>query len=284
MDLVPGPEDPVVRLVAEQAHPGWRGHISLVVQRDVIPDDPGDPGGHAPQTQAQMDLGPDFDIHSFRLYPVQSTGTTGRLALKTPPEEEVRSMSTVTVLTPTIDGRGDMMRRAMESVWRQAREPDAVVIESDPDRTGAVATRNRALERVTTDWVAFLDDDDELLRHHIRGCMKWAEKTGADVVYPGCRPIGPDGKPKDLSDLLRFGEPFDPNRLRRMSYIPVTSLVRTELVKQVGGFSYPDGSGFEDWGLYLKLLDAGARFSHFPSVTWIWYHHGENTSGRGVSR
>lgn len=192
-------------------------------------------------------------------------------------------MDTVTVLTPTIPGREAMLRRALESVASQKRQPDNVIVMTDQDRAGAIETRNLGLERVRTEWVAFLDDDDELLPHHLRNCLAWAEKSGADVVYPGCRVFGPDGREmKRPWQAGRFGKPFDPDLLRKKSYIPVTSLVRTRLAKQVGGFSYPEGSGYEDWGLYLKLLDAGAVFSHLPVITWFWHHHGDNTSGKGL--
>ena len=182
----------------------------------------------------------------------------------------------ITVVIPTIDERHDQLDRAVASVQAQSL-PAQVEIEFDRLRTGAAATRNRALERVDTEWVAFLDDDDELKPNHLRACARNAALTGADLVYPwfDC----------DAEDKIgMFGVPFDPVLLRKRNYIPVTVLVRTELVRKVGGFQeHPDVNGdpCEDWGLWLALLTAGAVFSHLPQRTWIW-HNGAGTRGRGT--
>lgn len=44
-----------------------------------------------------------------------------------------------------------------------------------------------------------------------------------------------------------------------------TALVRTEMVKQVGGWD-PEINGIEDYDLWLKLLKAGALFNNIPEV------------------
>lgn len=183
----------------------------------------------------------------------------------------------VTVLIPTIDGRHDELRRAIASVHEQAYADCVIEIQLDRDREGAAATRNRALERVATEWVAFLDDDDELYPAHLRACLRNAHFSKADVVYPGYDTIGED-------PVNCFGIPFSPALLRRRNYIPVTVLARTTLVKQVGGFvEHPDENGdpCEDWGLWLRLLDAGAKFSHLAAKTWLWRVAG-GTRGRGI--
>jgi hypothetical protein len=75
------------------------------------------------------------------------------------------------------------------------------------------------------------------------------------------------------------GAPFDPDELRRRSYIQTTSLIRTDLVRSTGGFQCPAGSNYDDWGCFLALLEAGAQFYHVAEQTFVWNHHGRNTSG-----
>ena len=181
----------------------------------------------------------------------------------------------ITVVIPTIAGREQQLECAAASVEAQTLWPAKVLVELDIDRQGAAATRNRMLERVDTEWVAFLDDDDEFKPNHLRACMRHAGLTGAAVVYPGYNTIGPD-------PLGCFGMTFDGDLLRGRNYIPVTTLCRTDLVRKVGGFQpHPDENGdpCEDWGLWLALLDAGAVFSHLPQRTWIWRTTG-GTRGR----
>jgi glycosyltransferase involved in cell wall biosynthesis len=60
--------------------------------------------------------------------------------------------------------------------------PRAIVIEIDHDRTGSAATRNRALAKVDTEWVAFLDDDEEFLPQHLERVTAGQRQSGADVA------------------------------------------------------------------------------------------------------
>lgn len=190
-------------------------------------------------------------------------------------------MDRVTVIVPHIPTRQFELARAITSVAAQTHQPEDVIIATDRRHEGSAATRNRVLQHVTTTWVAFLDDDDEFLPMHLELLVGYGLREGATVVYPGCRVVDAQGTSLPLQEEWgRFGKPFDGDLLRQRSYIPVTSLVNTSLAKQAL-FGAPDGSDYDDWGFYLRLLDLGARFTHVPEVTWVWHHHGRNTSGRG---
>lgn len=201
---------------------------------------------------------------------------------------------TVAIVIPTIPGREALFERAMASVRAQRRFPDQVVAEYDAERTGAAEARNRALERVATDVVAWLDDDDELLPHHILACMRVLEADPAvDLVYPSPKMIGgPDPTAVTFQGQIRapwgirFGKEQEAHLRRQGSFIPMTHLVRTEAVRAAGGFR--DGYRLQD-GRYrgededylIRLLDGGAKFEHINRVTWKWYSHpGTSTAGR----
>lgn len=210
--------------------------------------------------------------------------------------------ATVTVAIPTIPGRERLLDRALVSIDAQTRRPDHVVIEADPDGTGAGPTRNRALERVTTDWVAWLDDDDELLSDHLDVCLQTAATTGADLIYPYFEMVDEPGvTPHDRDPLAvarggqwvsPFGVPFGPEQEHHLrtagNFIPVTTLVRTAALRAVGGFPTPGTTDWpdparEDWGVLIRLLDAGYRFAHAPERTWRWHHHAGHTGGLPVT-
>lgn len=189
-------------------------------------------------------------------------------------------MATVAVVTPTIPPRKDLLRRALQSVWSQSRQPDQVVVEDDSTRTGSAATRNRANARVVTDYIAVLDDDDELLPNHLDVLMRAAEeKPDADVIYPiphfdnlgdpcwitvegvQTRPWG-----------LEWGESHRNTVLSGQSFIPHTCLMKTSKVREVGGYDEnpPIGLPFDDRNLFCRILSNGGVFLHVPEVTWIW--------------
>jgi glycosyltransferase involved in cell wall biosynthesis len=192
---------------------------------------------------------------------------------------------TVTAVIPVHAVRwGTTMRRALRSVMAQTRPVDAYAIAADLNGEGAGATRDRAVAAVRTDWIAFLDSDDEWHPHHVADLLRHAEGTGADVIYSACRVIHIELGiiPRDnehWEEWGRPGKPFDAELLRQRSYLPVTSLVRTSLAQRCS-FVPPDGSHYDDWGFYLGLLDLGARFVHLDEITWTWHHGPHNTSGQ----
>jgi glycosyltransferase involved in cell wall biosynthesis len=181
----------------------------------------------------------------------------------------------ITVCIPTIPPRRNLLENALRSVRAQTLQPAEVIVETDIGKTGAAATRNRALDRVKTPLVAFLDDDDELYRFHLEYLRDELVSSGADLVYPWFEIIG------NSDPLGWFGKPFDPDALRQANYIPVTVLARTEAVRDAGGFRNlrDSGSTCEDWVCWLKMLDNGCKFVHLPEKTWEWVHWYGNSGG-----
>ncbi|HMM95396.1 glycosyltransferase [Phycicoccus sp.] len=195
-------------------------------------------------------------------------------------------MSTVTVVVTSIPPRGRMLGRALESVARQTRPADAIVAVIDHHREGAALNRDNGLSMVTTDYVAFLDDDDELYPDHLARLLAAAAETGADLVYPWFD-VGSGG----TDPFPQFeGAPWDPAEPHQ---IPVTFLARTVAVHEAGGFSFGwdtaqsedpgvDEHGNragEDYRLVVRMNDRSAKIHHLPARTWVWHHHGANTSG-----
>jgi glycosyltransferase involved in cell wall biosynthesis len=191
----------------------------------------------------------------------------------------------VTVVIPHLPERDELCRRALDSVWNQTLQPWGVIIEWAKGDNAAIV-RNRALAAVRTTWVAWLDDDDEMLPNHLQVCMDEAARTGADLVYPGMEIIGRDDPlavsvgGKWINPFgVTFGQEQEMHLRHQGNFIPVTYVVRTDLVRQVGGFPDPVERVPEDHGLLIRLLDAGARFHHIPVRTWRYHVHDANTGG-----
>lgn len=191
--------------------------------------------------------------------------------------------SDITVVVCAIPPRAHLLARAITSILNQTVVPGAINVRYDHDHIGHAANRNRALEDVRTDWVAFLDDDDEWDPNHLESLIGAQHGSGADLVYPWHRIKNRNGE--EIRDLLIHPEGgFNEAALRQHNYIPVTVLARTfDLYRARFPESVPGGPFWkcEDWGCWLRMLDNGAKFYHHPEVTWTWWHHGENTSGQG---
>lgn len=186
----------------------------------------------------------------------------------------------ITVIIATIPPRTKMLRQAIWSVLAQTLRPEAIIVEYDHEHEGAAATKNRALEKVTTRWTACLDDDDWLKPNHLQVLYDAAflDEPYPDVIYSWPEMVGNTDPRPD-----RFGVPFDADELRRGSYIPTTALFKTRLAQAVGGFQPPPPPlpPLDDHGLWLAMLNSGAEFDHVPERTWLWRVEGQNTSGLG---
>jgi hypothetical protein len=192
----------------------------------------------------------------------------------------------ITVVIPTIPPRGQVLQEALFSVKQQVLRSHEVLVEMDTAHAGAAITRQRGLERVTTPWVAFLDDDDMFMPQHLNNLWRHARETGADYVYSWFEtmPVGCDPFP-----VTHFTAPWDPAAPRQTT---ITTLVKTSLAQEVGflGESEDTQDGMrsgEDWGFTLGCNKLGT-ISHLVERTWFWRHWGQgspgmsgNTSGLG---
>lgn len=176
---------------------------------------------------------------------------------------------TVGVAVPAIPVRADLLQRAVGSVVRQSYPVQQLSISVDHERLGAAGNRQRALDAITTDWVAFLDDDDAFMPQHIERLIDVAHATGADYVFSWFEVVnGCDPFPQ------HFGKRYD---VANPHHTTITVMVRTELAKSVG---FRPAGGGEDWDFTLRCIEAGASIEHLPERTWWWYHGSHNTSGR----
>lgn len=175
----------------------------------------------------------------------------------------------------TIPGRESMLARALESAHAQTI-PVRVEVELDTDGVGPAGPRNRAIGRVETPWIAFLDDDDELRPFHCEALLEVAGETGADLVWPqfdvraGRRQ--PTNHPPDRTMPVH-----DLSYLDTDNFIPITYLVRTDMVRKVGGFR--EGFCPEDHQILIDMRNAGMVAAHLRRRTWIVSHHDANTHG-----
>ena len=179
----------------------------------------------------------------------------------------------IAVITASLPSRTGMLAECIASVAAQSLKPSLHLIGIDSLRAGTSAMRNALLGAVTMPWVAVLDDDDVALPDHLRLLAK--ASVSADVVYSPPIVEGREG--------WTPGEAFSADRLQRESYIPSTALIRADALRAVGGWrdSADCANGWEDWDLYRRLLDAGARFAHVPEPTWRYRFHDGNKTTRG---
>lgn len=174
----------------------------------------------------------------------------------------------VSVLTPTLPQRRDMLEEAAKSVLKQHAPGHEVehLIATDHDGEGAGPLLNRMLSVASGDAVMVLDDDDLLDPNHLATVIPALEHF--DVAYTLPRVTG--------GTFTQYEEPFDARKLAAgHNVVSHTALMRADMVRQVGGWS---PIRMFDLDLFCRLEAAGAEFRQIRSVTWTYRLHGANWS------
>ncbi len=212
----------------------------------------------------------------------------------------------VTAIIPT-HNRATLVRRAIESVLRQtaAERCDVVVVDDgSTDETpamlaayrprvrcvrtpgrGVSAARNAGLAGCTTEFVAFLDDDDAWEPDKIARQLAAFARWPATVLVAGrvleCRPDGtsalrampavPLDRPADMAAEF-FVTNFVP---------PSAAMLRTSVLWQTGGF-HEELHIAEDYHLWVRVACRGPAVVLSDVVTRYSSGSPGSLSGRGV--
>lgn len=129
---------------------------------------------------------------------------------------------------------------------------------------GIVAASNTALAEVGGEWVVLVDHDDLVTSNALQQVSDVLTPE-VDYVYSDEDKVGDDGVFYD-----RFKKPtWSPERLRHQMYTSHLSVLRTALVREVGGFR--EGfEGSQDHDLVLRVTERAREVVHIPKVLYHW--------------
>lgn len=143
---------------------------------------------------------------------------------------------------------------AKRSVIRQTVTPEFYSIIRGAD---IIDSRNNAL-MAETEWIIILDADDEFDVGYIESMKKKALEVEGDIFVPAVHKYYAGGQ------IDTDQTHYQPKDLMTGNYIVVSAMIRTSLFKQLGGFH--DYDTLEDWDLWLRAEEAGARFVQCPDA------------------
>ena len=197
----------------------------------------------------------------------------------------------VSILTPVFNTPVRWLRECIESVLTQTYEnceliliddhstdPETlrcltelaasdsrIILAKDEKRRGISAASNRGLALAQGDWVGFLDHDDLLEPDALFQNVKWLQDhPDADLIYSDEDKLTEQG-----FDSPIFKPDWSPDYFLSCNYVCHFTLIRRELIKQVGGFrSKFDGA--QDYDLFLRVIEQTNRIDHIPRVLYHW--------------
>lgn len=207
---------------------------------------------------------------------------------------DIADLPTISVLVPVCDPPLPYLRRCLDSVLAQSYPNWQLCIADDASADPAVrallhayAARdprirltvrtgrghicratNSALELATGDFVAFLDHDDELAPDAL------LEVSRAVAAHPKAHLIYTDEDKIDEAGercMPHFKPGWNPDLLRSQNYVCHLMVVRTPLLRALGGMR-PGYEGAQDHDLLLRCAErlAADEVVHIPRVLYHW--------------
>ena len=151
--------------------------------------------------------------------------------------------------------------RAIPSARKQRCE---YAVHHDPGGTIA-SVRNLLAERVSAEWLLFLDADDELAPGYLDAMRAAYDREreydrGPFLLTPAVQQVR-----KGRAKPPAFYPEVD---LKVANWLVIGTLIERDLFLRCGGFSdYPHG--FEDWSLWNKATQLGAKVVKVPKAVYI---------------
>ena len=124
---------------------------------------------------------------------------------------------------------------------------------------------NEALKMVNGEYIALMDNDDEITPDALYEVVKAINEKQAEFIYSDEDKLEMDGT---------FSEPhykpdFAPDMFLSQNYISHLGVIKKELIDKVNGFTI-GLEGSQDYDLYLKVLEHTDKIYHIQKVLYHW--------------
>ena len=151
--------------------------------------------------------------------------------------------------------------------WRSWRNILRSVVHRGTENLGITRGHSHALQKCDREYVVLLDHDDLLDPDCLRIVAWHIDRHGR----PGF--LYTDEDKCDMNET-RFGPSIKPGvspaLILDTAYTCHLSIIRRELLVQLGAFSDACVEGSQDWDMTMRLFESGCKIVHVPEVVYTW--------------
>ena len=138
---------------------------------------------------------------------------------------------------------------------------------------------NAALELASGDYIALMDNDDEITPNALYEMVKAINEQNAEFIYSDEDFITTDGNHTNP----HFKPDFSPDLLLSHNYITHFTCFKKELLKKVGYFK-SEFDGSQDYDLFLRLTEKTSKIYHIQKVLYHWRMLETSTSANSEAK
>jgi glycosyltransferase involved in cell wall biosynthesis len=197
--------------------------------------------------------------------------------------------SLVSIIMPTYN-RAAIISNSIRSVLQQSHQNFELIIVDDcssdnteevvkkikdsrikyirhPRNLGAASARNTAIENSTGQYIAFLDSDDAWLPEKLVNQLKCFEESDAEIgaVYTWLQAVDENGKVGRVRTPSQQDSLAENLLFANFVGTPSTVMVRSNYLRQAGGFDPLMPSFIADWDLWIRLAKL-CNFRLIPEI------------------
>lgn len=158
----------------------------------------------------------------------------------------------VTIVVATFGDPSWKTKAIERAIPSAAAQPHSAVVAMHGDTLAQA--RNAGALAATTEWLCFLDADDELAEGYVEAMLA----AGGDLRAPELHLIHPDGT-VDVPDLVG-------RDITVTNPCCIGTFVRRRMLLDVGGFW--GERAWEDWSLFRRCWLAGATITHVADAVY----------------
>lgn len=207
-------------------------------------------------------------------------------------DEEFEYQPLISILIPTYNIGKEYLSQCLDSVLKQHYQNFEICIADDcSTNTETIMTlkeyekkdsrikvvyrnenghisnaTNSALDIANGEYVGLLDNDDLLSENALYEVVKALNTNrNIDMLYSDEDKLDLNGK----RCTPNFKPDFSPDTLMSLNYICHFTVIKTSLIREVGGFEV-GLEGAQDYDLFLKVTEKAQCIKHIPKVLYHW--------------